>query len=68
MNVAGSLELLDHDHGHWCITCQLSTGIRSRWAAINNADQALGLRTTLWCTECAGRNIHVTPDPRRCAP
>lgn len=61
MNLAVRTEPLDHDHGHWCITCQLATGIRLIWAM--GIGPALSLRTTLWC---GGTNIHVDPEPRRC--
>jgi hypothetical protein len=57
-------ELLDHDHGHWCPTCLLSTGVRA-WVAVRFGDR-MHLQMRTHCTECGSRNITLDPNPRHC--
>ena len=50
--VSVRVEYLDHDHGHWCNTCMLSTGIRFRVAIISPT--GMHLQERLWCYEHQG--------------
>jgi hypothetical protein len=64
MNISMSVETVAHDHGHWCITCALSTGIR--FVISTGLGDRLALQERLICVECGGNNIHVNPKPERC--
>lgn len=46
------IEYVDHDHGHWCNTCMLSTGIRF-WVAVSHGDR-MHLQERLYCYEHQG--------------
>jgi hypothetical protein len=62
--VVTNVEVLGHDHGHWCNRCLLSTGVRAHVA------MTIGTHTrmskALWCTECGSRDIEVDPDAHHC--
>lgn len=64
VTVAVVVELLDHDHGHWCPTCMLSTGVRA-WVAVRSSDR-MHLQVRLHCTECGNRDIVVDDEPTHC--
>lgn len=51
------VEYLDHDHGHWCNTCRLGTGLRM-WVAVYSA-AGMHLQTRLYCYECGGRDVTI---------
>lgn len=57
--VAVRLEYVDHDTGHWCNTCALSTGLRM-WVAVI-AQAGMHLQQRLYCTDCASRDITIEP-------
>jgi hypothetical protein len=59
------VEVLDHDHGHWCLACKLSTGIRA-FVVIRRSDGPMSLQTRMQCLECGGHDIVADPDPTRC--
>lgn len=59
------VEVLDHDHGHWCLTCKLSTGVRV-FVVIRRSDGPMSLQTRMQCPECGGHDIEVDPDARHC--
>lgn len=50
--VAVTVEYLTHDTGHWCSTCNLSTGIRF-WVAVSSGTR-MHLQQRLWCYEHQG--------------
>lgn len=56
--VSVSLEYVDHDHGHWCNTCQRGTGFRI-WVMVTFGDR-MHLQQRVYCYDCAGRNVTVT--------
>lgn len=59
-------ELIDHDHGHWCPTCALSTGIRA-WVTVRiGSTGRMTLQQRTWCTECGARDTVVSDDGRHC--
>jgi len=58
-------EPLDHDHGHWCNRCRLSTGARV-WLMQEIGGQ-LRLLEVLRCIECGGQDVTVSPDGWRCS-
>lgn len=49
------VEYLDHEAGHWCNTCLLSTGFRF-WVVCRQNDR-MDLRQRLHCYECGGHDI-----------
>ena len=53
------MEVVDHDHGHWCNGCQLATGLRI-WVSVRHGDR-MHLQTRLGCTECGGHHITEVP-------
>lgn len=53
-------EYVDHDTGHWCNTCRLSTGLRL-WVMVSHLGRA-HLQTRLVCTECEGHDVTADPD------
>lgn len=59
-STAVSLEYLDHDAGHWCNRCNLSTGLRI-WVVVGHLGRA-HVQERLWCHECQGRDVTVDPD------
>ena len=62
--VSVHVEYLDHDHGHWCNTCQLGTGLRV-WVAMRHRDR-MHLQERMYCYECDGRNVTpASPDDVR---
>lgn len=60
----GLVELLDHDHDHWCNRCQLATGIRL--FLITRLAENMRLHVHLQCIECGSRDITADPDGRHC--
>lgn len=58
------VELLDHDHGHWCRTCLLGTGIRVYAAVTFGA--ASYVSQHVGCQVCGGGDIEVNPHARHC--
>lgn len=59
--VAVVIEYLDHDHGHWCHTCALSTGIRV-WVTVRQGHR-MHIQERLHCYECEGSNITLDHQP-----
>lgn len=57
------IEYLDHDHGHWCNTCRLSTGLRV-WVAVHTLNSAgrMHLQTRGYCTDCEGNDVTFDED------
>jgi hypothetical protein len=55
-------EILDHDHGHWCRTCNRSAGVRA-WLALRIGHR-LGMQVKAWCGACGSRDIEVGTDGR----
>lgn len=53
-------EYVDHDTGHWCNRCLLSTGLRI-WVVASYLTRC-HLQTWLWCSECQGHDVTVSPD------
>ncbi|WP_109507347.1 hypothetical protein [Nocardioides speluncae] len=53
-------EQVDHEHGHWCNDCMLSTGLR--WWDVLIIGGRWIFRTIWWCHECGGRNITPAAD------
>lgn len=58
--VAVRLEHLDHEHGLWCNTCMLSTGMRF-WVAVISPTR-MHLQERLWCYEHEGARGVVVGD------
>lgn len=54
------VEHLDHDHGHWCNTCRLATGLRH--IVISRTTDTMTMVTGTGCVECGGSDITITPD------
>lgn len=54
------VEHVDHDTGHWCNTCLLSTGIRL-WVAATCGGR-MRLHTCLHCYDCGGSDITLAED------
>lgn len=62
--VSVRLEYVDHEHGHCCNTCLLSTGFRV-WVAVRGP-LGMHLQERLHCYECEGRNVTLAgPDDVR---
>ena len=59
--VSVRVEYLDHEHGLWCNTCMLSTGIRFTVAVISR--NSLHLQDRLWCYEHEGSRGVVVEAP-----
>lgn len=59
------VEILDHDHDHWCLTCLQATGVRVH--RVVTAGVLSTFTTGLTCHECGGSNVMVVPDARHCA-
>ena len=53
-------EPFDHDHGHWCNTCHLATGIRIITIVIVNG-RPDSLTTRLICSTPECDSINITP-------
>jgi hypothetical protein len=64
VTVAVVCEIVAHDHGHWCRTCALATGIRA-WVMVR-IGHTMGMQVRAWCEECGGRDIEIDPDGRHC--
>lgn len=62
--VAVWVEVVDHDHGHWCRTCLHATGIRV-WVTVSQGDR-MHMQTRLYCYECGGVDVIVADDARHC--
>lgn len=60
----GLVELIDHDHDHWCNQCHLATAIRL--FLISRVSGAMRMHIHLQCTECGSRDVTVDPDGRHC--
>jgi hypothetical protein len=58
-------EVVEHDHGHWCTSCRLSTGIRATLAITtgDNPDTPTRLLTAYMCSDCSATGTDITPDP-----
>lgn len=50
--VSVQIEYLDHQHGLWCNTCMLSTGVQV-WVAVIGPT-GMHLQQRLWCYEHEG--------------
>lgn len=50
--VAVKVERIDHQHGLWCNTCMLSTGMRF-WFAVRLGPR-MHMQERLWCYEHEG--------------
>ncbi len=57
--VSVHVEYVTHEHGLWCNTCMLSTGIRY-WLAVM-AGPRMHLQERLWCDEHEGSRGVVAP-------
>lgn len=55
------VELLDHDRGHWCNTCQLPSGIRA-WI-VKHCAHAMHIGVMVWCDDCDGQDVTVDAAP-----
>lgn len=64
VTVAVVTELLDHDHGHWCRRCALSSGIRA-WVTVRIGGR-LTMQVRVWCQDCGSRDIVIDDNPRGC--
>lgn len=65
VSISMVVELLGHDHGHWCRACALSTGIRV-FVAVRRGDGSMSLQARTHCQECGSRDIVIDPEPRHC--
>lgn len=55
------VEVIAHDHGHWCNTCQLPSGVRA-WVTTRCA-HVMRIHVTVWCEDCDGRDVTVDAPP-----
>lgn len=52
-----AVEVVHHDRGHWCNTCQLPAGIRA-WVVVY-CSHAMRMEIRVWCDDCDGQDVTV---------
>lgn len=55
-----AVEYLDHEIGHWCRRCLLSTGMLF-WVAVRGP-RGMHLQLKPWCHECGGTDVEISRD------
>lgn len=61
-----AVELVDHDHGHWCRECASHAAMRAVVAL--HAATETRLLSQAWCADCRSADVDLVPDPRHCRP
>lgn len=60
------VEVIDHDHGHWCNTCLRASGIRAHLATVHAGRLGVTIAWTCGSPDCTAPDItEADPDDVR---